>query len=132
MGLVVAAAIVRDGRLLAARRRRPDRLAGRWELPGGKVEPGESPVEACVRECREELGVGIEVVRRLGPELPISPELGLWVYEARLASGEPTSSTDHDALRWLSAKELCDLDWLDPDRPLLPLLTARLLELGEA
>lgn len=125
--LVVGAAILRDGRLLAARRSRPPELAGRWELPGGKVEPGESPEEACVRECREELAVEVEVVRRLGPALPIRPGLSLWVYENRLAGGEPSTGPGHDALRWLGAHELDDVDWLDPDRPLLPVLRARLV-----
>ena len=125
--LVVGAAIVRGGRLLAARRTGPQRLAGRWELPGGKVEPGESPPAACVRECAEELGVAVEVVRRIGPELAIGLGRTLWVYEARLLRGQPTTSADHDALRWLSAGELYDVDWLDADRPLLPVLRARLL-----
>ena len=125
--LVVGAAIVHSGRLLAARRTAPKPLAGRWELPGGKVESGESPAAACVRECAEELGVAVEVVRRIGPELAIGQGLTLWVYEARLTDGEPTPLADHDALAWLSAEELADVDWLDADRPLLPVLRARLL-----
>ena len=124
----MGAAIIRGGRVLAARRAGAGPLAGRWELPGGKVEAGESPVEALVRECREELGAGICVVRRIGPELPITDGLALWVYEARLVDAEPTGSTDHDALRWLPAYELDDVDWLDPDRPLLPLLWACLVK----
>src|SRR5215467_10554281 len=54
-GLVVGAAIIARGRLLAAQRADPPELAGGWELPGGKVEPGESDQEALVRECHEEL-----------------------------------------------------------------------------
>ena len=57
MIVVVAAAIVRDGRVLAARRTQPANVAGRWELPGGKVDPGETPEQALVRELREELGI---------------------------------------------------------------------------
>ncbi len=57
--VVVGAAIVRDGRLLAARRTEPPGLAGGWELPGGKVEPGETDREALLREIREELGVDV-------------------------------------------------------------------------
>ena len=54
--LVVGAAVVRHGRVLATRRTHPPEAAGRWELPGGKVEPGEGPADAVVREVREELG----------------------------------------------------------------------------
>lgn len=57
----MGAAIVREGRVLAARRTAPPETAGRWELPGGKVEPGETPEEALVREVAEELGCGIRV-----------------------------------------------------------------------
>ena len=59
---MVGAAIVRDGRVLAARRTRPESAAGRWELPGGKVEPDEEPEAALRREVAEELGCTIEVV----------------------------------------------------------------------
>ncbi len=69
--LVVAAAIVRAGAVLAARRTRPAALAGRWELPGGRVEPGESDPAALRRECREELGAEVVVRHRLGPDLPL-------------------------------------------------------------
>ena len=61
MLLVVGAAVVRDGRVLACRRTAPPAAAGRWEFPGGKVEPGESPDAALVRELHEELGVGATV-----------------------------------------------------------------------
>lgn len=64
--VVVGAALFDDGgRLLAARRSAPPELAGRWELPGGKVEPGERPDAALVRELREELGVDAETVERV-------------------------------------------------------------------
>ena len=63
--LVVGVAVVAHGRLLAARRTSPAEAAGRWELPGGKVEPGESPAEAAVREVREELGCAVTVTGTL-------------------------------------------------------------------
>src|SRR5882757_6987647 len=67
--VVVGAAIVRDGRLLAQRRARPAELAGRWELPGGRVERGESEAAALRRECREELGALITVLDRIGGDV---------------------------------------------------------------
>lgn len=117
--VVVGAAIVRDGRLLAARRSAPAHLAGRWELPGGKVEPGETEHEAAVRECREELGVDVTPLRRLPGEPALRPGLVLHAWVCRLVRGDPLPLEDHDALRWLGPDELTDVDWLDPDRPLL-------------
>src|SRR5690606_41296970 len=69
------AAIVRAGRLLAQQRGYPDHLAGQWELPGGRVEPGETEVDALVRECVEELGVQVRVGDRVGPDVPL-PDAG--------------------------------------------------------
>lgn len=63
--VVVGGALCHDGRLLAARRSAPPELAGRWELPGGKTEPGESVPEALVRELREELGVETQALERI-------------------------------------------------------------------
>ncbi|TXS56732.1 (deoxy)nucleoside triphosphate pyrophosphohydrolase [Streptomyces sp. t39] len=115
--VVVAGAVYDRGRLLAARRSAPEELAGRWELPGGKLEPGESPEQALVRELREELGVETEPVERVPGEWPLKPGLVLRVWTVRLLSGEPRPLQDHDALRWLDPDERDDVDWLDQDRP---------------
>ena len=123
--VVVGAAIVRGGRVLACRRTAPASAAGRWELPGGKVEPGETPEAALVREVREELGCEIAVAQWLDAEEPISAVLVLRVATASLLDGEP-EPVEHDAVRWLAAGELGDVDWLDPDRPFLPELQRRL------
>ena len=119
--LVVGAAVVRDGRMLAARRVRPDSASGRWELPGGKVEAGEDPAAALVREIREELGCTIRVTGRLPGDQAIDERFALRVLVAELCSGEPVPH-EHDALRWLGPEQLDDVDWLDPDRPFLPAL----------
>lgn len=126
-GLVVGAAIVRDRRLLVAQRAHPEQLAGKWELPGGKVEAGESPAEALVRECREELGVELTVGEQLGADLPIPGGRSLRVFAAT-AEGEP-KALEHAALTWAGAGDVSLLDWLPADRPLIPHLTA-LLETG--
>ncbi|MFD3536074.1 (deoxy)nucleoside triphosphate pyrophosphohydrolase [Streptomyces sp. NPDC058664] len=115
--VVVAGALYDQGRLLAARRSAPAELAGRWELPGGKLEPGESPEEALVRELREELGIEVEPDERIPGEWPLKPGYVLRVWAVRLLSGEPRPLEDHDALRWLSLSELDSVDWLDQDRP---------------
>ena len=119
MQQVVGAAIVRDGRVLAARRVRPPAAAGRWEFPGGKVESGESPDHALVREIGEELGATIAVTRWLAGEAMVGERHVLTVALGTLVDGDP-EPTEHDEIRWLSAAELDDVDWLDPDRPFLP------------
>ncbi|WP_327285225.1 (deoxy)nucleoside triphosphate pyrophosphohydrolase [Streptomyces sp. NBC_01205] len=115
--VVVGGALCHEGRLLAARRSAPPEVAGRWELPGGKTEPGESVPEALVRELREELGVEAEPLERIPGEWPVRPGLVLQVWTARLLSGEPVPLEDHDELRWLGPEELDSVDWLDQDRP---------------
>ena len=103
MAAVVGAAIVRDGRVLAARRTTPPEAAGRWEFPGGKVEPGETPDAALVREIAEELGCTVEVVDWLPGEVGIGERHVLTVAVARLVEGEPRPH-EHDRVRWLANK----------------------------
>jgi 8-oxo-dGTP diphosphatase len=127
--VVVGAAIVRGGRVLACRRTSPPEAAGRWELPGGKVEDGESPQDALVREVREELGCGIVLGQWLPVEAPIGERFVLRVALTELVDGEP-SPVEHDAVRWLGVADLDDVDWLDPDRPFLPAIGRVLVEEG--
>ncbi|MEV6791097.1 (deoxy)nucleoside triphosphate pyrophosphohydrolase [Streptomyces sp. NPDC051320] len=115
--VVVGGALYDGGRLLAARRSAPPELAGRWELPGGKVEPGESTEQALVRELREELGVESEALERIPGEWPLKEGYVLQVWTARLVAGEARPLQDHDALRWLGPQEIDAVDWLDQDRP---------------
>jgi 8-oxo-dGTP diphosphatase len=117
--IVVAAAILETGidapsRVLVGQRSYPPELAGRWELPGGKVEPGESESDALARECREELGVDIVVGDRAAADVSTIGVTGiLRVYWARIAAGVPTA-TEHSDLRWLGGDELLDVDWVSP------------------
>lgn len=125
--LVVAAAIVDDldapRELLAARRTVPARLAGRFEFPGGKVDPGETPEEALHREIREELGVRVA----LGPEV-VGPEDGVWrlseayvmrLWLAEVVDGIPQPLVEHDQLRWLPPGQWRSVPWLDADVPIV-------------
>ena len=131
---VVGAAIVDDlaapTRLLAARRTEPPALAGGWELPGGKVDPGESTVQALHREVAEELGVEVA----LGDVVPGPLDGGRWplggayamtVHLAVVTSGVPAPVEDHDALRWLARDELYAVAWLPADLPVVEALAAR-------
>lgn len=135
--LVVAAAVVDDlaapRRLLSARRARPVSLAGRWEFPGGKVEPGEDAVTALHRELAEELGVRV----RLGAEVR-SPEPSGWrlsdryvmrLWTAQVTHGEPRPLVEHDELRWLEHGAWLDVAWLDGDVPIVRALTRALAAL---
>jgi len=109
---IVAGAVVRNHRVLSAQRDSPPSMAGKWEFPGGKVEAGESPRAALVRELAEELGIQVEV----GPEIARQElETGavLILFQAQLSSASPDpEAREHRDLRWLTASQLMEVDWL--------------------
>lgn len=117
--VVVAGALVSDGQLLLAQRTTPPELAGRWELPGGKVEDGESEQDALVRELREELGVHIAVIEPLSGDVALSGNLILRAYRVELVSGTP-QPLEHSDLRWVDADALRSIDLVDADRGWMP------------
>ncbi|WP_454293326.1 (deoxy)nucleoside triphosphate pyrophosphohydrolase [Salana multivorans] len=151
VSLVVAAAILDDlerpTRLLAARRSSPKTLAGMWEFPGGKVEPGELPADGLQRELVEELGVAVTLgsivagpgaddvesggvlsdVAGLGGEgndaarfvWPIHNGHWMLVWTAVLAGGDPRPLQDHDELRWLEVGQWHTVPWLPADLPIV-------------
>ncbi|ORA13887.1 (deoxy)nucleoside triphosphate pyrophosphohydrolase [Mycobacterium arosiense] len=126
--IVVAGALIRDAKVLVAQRVRPPELAGRWELPGGKVSPGETERDALARELAEELGLrvgDVAVGGRLGDDIVVDGGFTLRAYRVRLVRGEP-DARDHRALRWITAAELHDLDWVPADRGWLADLTKAL------
>jgi 8-oxo-dGTP diphosphatase len=126
--IVVAGAVIAGPAVLVAQRRRPPELAGRWELPGGKVAPGESEPAALARELAEELGVhatDVAVGERLGDEVALDATTRLRVYRVSLTRGHPQPH-DHRALRWVTAAQLRDLDWVPADRAWVPALTCAL------
>ena len=123
VGAVIVDRLERPSRVLAARRTRPPELAGQWELPGGKVEPGETPLAALHRELDEELGVRVRCGDELRPEKgtawPLTAGLELRAWWCEVTGGDLRLSDAHDELRWLAAETLFDVPWLAPDRPLL-------------
>lgn len=123
--IVVAGAIIRGNTVLVAQRARPPELAGRWELPGGKVADGETEPAALARELVEELGLragDVVVDERLGGDVVLSGSMTLRAYRVRVLTGEPRPH-DHRALRWVTAAELGDVDWVPADRAWLADLT---------
>ncbi|MBW0013554.1 (deoxy)nucleoside triphosphate pyrophosphohydrolase [Mycobacterium sp.] len=126
--IVVAGAVISGSAVLVAQRVRPPELAGRWELPGGKVAPGETERAALARELSEELGLAVgdmAVGDRLGDDISLNGTTTLRAYRVRLIRGEPHPH-DHRALRWVTATELQDVDWVPADRRWLPDLTRAL------
>ena len=127
--IIVGAAIIADGRVLACERAEPPEMAGRWEFPGGKVEPGEGEVDALVRECDEELGVQVDVGDRVGEDILLGQRHAvLKVYLATLAGDEQPRAIEHLQIRWLGVDELDSVAWLPADAPivqaLVPILKA--------
>ncbi|WP_433876588.1 (deoxy)nucleoside triphosphate pyrophosphohydrolase [Sinomonas atrocyanea] len=126
---VVGGAIVdsleRPGRLLAARRTAPPALAGLWEFPGGKVEPGEAPEDGLRRELAEELGIdvvlGDEVPGPLAQGWPLNGRAAMRVWLAEVTAGVPKPLEDHDELLWVSleGRALQDLPWIPADLPIV-------------
>lgn len=130
--LVVAAALVdRDGQFLVQQRPAGKQHGGLWEFPGGKVEPGETPEAALVRELREELQIDVspEAVRPLSftTEEAAERHLTLLLYIVAAWTGEP-SPTAADAIRWVSSESLRDLPMPPADLPLVAVLARALAD----
>jgi 8-oxo-dGTP diphosphatase len=125
--IIVGAAIIDCGRVLACERADPPETAGRWEFPGGKVEPGEDEVDALIRECAEELGVRVTIGARVGGDVLMAGGRSvLKIYTATLVDGDEPQQLEHSDLRWLGVDELGDVSWLPADAPVVAVLPALL------
>ena len=112
---VAAAIIMKNDRLFATQRGYGD-FKDFWEFPGGKIEAGETPEEALVREIREELNAEISVgkmIRKIDYDYPAF-HLTMYCFICELISAEITL-VEHEAARWLSMEELDEVEWLPPD-----------------
>lgn len=123
--LVVAALVERDGRVLLSQRRADQSLPLLWELPGGKVEPGESPEQALRREIDEELGCAarVEAIYDVVFHAYEDFDLYMLVYSCTL-EGEPRAVEVAD-VAWVPTRELPEADLLPADLPLARKLAER-------
>ena len=129
---VAAAAIVdsldHPTKLLAAQRAYPKALRGLFELPGGKIEPGEDPREALQREIREELGTHLRVGPVISPPgtkvptpWPILQGRHMWVWLCEVAPGSPPplAGDSHTELVWVPLENVAELPWLPTNLPIV-------------
>ena len=119
----VVAAVIREGDRIFAAQRGYGRAKDGWEFPGGKIEPGETPEQALVREIQEELGAEITVGEKLTQVEWDYPDfhLSMGCYVCAVESGALTLR-EHESARWLSPEELDAVDWLPADREVVSAL----------
>lgn len=122
---VVGAVIVRDGLVLCARRGPGKHLAGQWEFPGGKLEPGETAEGALVREIEEELGCRVAVGDLIvtAAHVYAAKTIVLSTYRCAVVDGEPVP-TEHAEIAWVDPADLTALDWAPADLPTVDAITA--------
>lgn len=120
---VVAAVIESNGRYLIARRSAEKSLGGKWEFPGGKVEPGETHAQALEREMREEFGVRISAGRVISSQPHAYPSFTIRLTALLSETMDPiAASTDHDRIEWVRATELASYELAEADLPIVALL----------
>jgi len=118
---VVAAVIEREGRILIAQRKQTRAHALKWEFPGGKVETGETPEAALIRELREELGIRAQIdaeIMRYEYQYPARPPILLIFYRVDNFTGDP-SNLDFEQIKWAPRNELAAYDFLEGDHAFL-------------
>jgi len=117
---VTCAVVIKDGKVLATQRSEKMNLPLKWEFPGGKINCDETEIDCIHRELKEELGIEIEILKKLHPcsfdygEFSIN----LIPYVSRYLSGE-IILTEHKDFKWLTRDELLSLDWAPADIPVL-------------
>jgi 8-oxo-dGTP diphosphatase len=113
---VCCAIIVEGDKILATRRSHGLHLAGFWEFPGGKIEPGETAKECIIREIREELNLDISIISKLQPVKYYYPgkSIRLIPFVCNITDGR-MNLTDHSEFRWLAENEISSIIWAPAD-----------------
>lgn len=122
---VVGAILIKEGRILCAQRGGAKSLPFLWEFPGGKIEQGESPHQALIRELSEELLIEVELEATIFDAVSYEYDFGvvnLTTIIGKLKSGEPVL-TEHQEIRWLSPEELFEVEWAPADIPIVKQLS---------
>lgn len=119
----VVAAIIRDGDKVFATQRGYGDFKDGWEFPGGKIEAGESPQQALIREIKEELDTDISIGDYLTTVEYDYPtfHLNMQCYWCTIVEGTPVLK-EHEAARWLSREHIDDVPWLPADKIVIPLI----------
>ena len=130
MKKVTAAILVKDGKILIAKRKADDRQAGKWEFPGGTVEQNETPQACLKREMKEEFGIVVSVDEYIGESIYHYDHgaIQLLAYRAHLESGKMVPN-DHADYRWVSAKQLRKFDFAPADIPFVEKLQNQKIEI---
>lgn len=118
-----------DGRILACQRPEGKALAGSWEFPGGKVEPGETLCAALRRELAEELALEVVILDEMYQLSVVAPDnrkLVLHFIRALLKSGSKPASCEQQSFKWVEKSELEDVPWLETDREFVDYLTQQI------
>ncbi|SFS43894.1 8-oxo-dGTP diphosphatase [Zhouia amylolytica] len=120
---VVCAIIYRDDKVFIARRKQGKSMASKWEFPGGKIEENESEVEALKRELIEELGMSVDIHKKLGSNIHNYDDftINLIAYSCEFKSATFTL-TDHDQYIWVEPKNLSKYDLAEADIPIANLI----------
>ena len=120
---VTAAVLERDGRIIIAQRKGSDPLAGKWEFPGGKIEPGETPEQCLQRELNEEFDIDVSIGERLGANVHRYPHISIELIAFRASwIGGTIRMNDHKAYRWVTIDQLGGYDFAPADIPFVDML----------